>query len=230
MSHRSLSLFHIIREPKVKSDGKPPALILLHGVGSNEEDLFGLAGELDDRFSIVSVRAPIVIGPGAFGWFAIGVDNGRLIHNEEEALEGIEAVNKFVDEAIAEYEWDSGRVYLMGFSQGAIMSAGMVLFHPDKVAGAVIMSGCLLPRMMERIPMNRSETGRIPVFISHGKWDDLLPVELARSLRDTLSTLAIDIEYHEYPMGHQVSYETVEDIAAWLTKQIDIHDRFKSTQ
>ena len=67
---KTLSLVHLVCEPIVKAD-TPPLLLLLHGVGSNEDDLFGLAPYLDERFLIISVRAPNTLGPGSYAWFDV---------------------------------------------------------------------------------------------------------------------------------------------------------------
>jgi phospholipase/carboxylesterase len=67
----ALSLVHLVQQPRVPSEGAPPILFLLHGVGSNERDLFGLAPYLDPRFLIVSVRARLTLGPDAFGWYPV---------------------------------------------------------------------------------------------------------------------------------------------------------------
>ena len=67
---KELSLVHLVREPLVKEE-HPPLLLLLHGVGSNEEDLYGLVPYLDKRFLIVSARAPITLEPGSYAWFEL---------------------------------------------------------------------------------------------------------------------------------------------------------------
>lgn len=223
MLNQSLSLSHLVRPPKSNLDTTPPLLVLMHGVGSNEEDLFSLANELDDRFLIVSSRAPIAIGPGAFGWFSIDIQQGRLLFNEEEAIKSLNIIDRFIDELITEYHADRSRVFLMGFSQGAIMSIGTLLLHPEKVAGAVVMSGCLLPNIADKdqnMLRLKNAAKRRPVIVCHGKWDDILPIELGRRLHDYLESLPVDCEYHEYQMAHQVSYESLTDIKNWFSKQL----------
>nr|MBA2732595.1 phospholipase [Acidobacteriota bacterium] len=71
MSTPKLSLTHLVRRPVETASSSPPLLLLLHGIGSNEEDLLGLAPYVDERFLVVSARAPIVMGPASYGWFNI---------------------------------------------------------------------------------------------------------------------------------------------------------------
>jgi phospholipase/carboxylesterase len=219
MTTPSVSLTHIVRKPVVPSEG-PPLLVLLHGVGSNEEDLFGLADHLDERFFVASVRAPLTLGPGAFGWYRIAYGPDGFIYDKDEAARGREAVARVIGELVDAYGLDAGRVYLAGFSQGAIMSLGVALKYPAKIAGAVLMSGRLLPEFA-----GQSATGdrlaHLKVFIAHGRWDDVIPVEDGRAIRDFLAPLPLASEYREYPMGHNVTQESLADIAAWLTARLD---------
>ncbi len=72
------SLTYLVREPKVSAD-KPPLLILLHGVGSNEKDLFSFATHLPDKFRIISARAPIELGPSSFAWYQVDFSSGKPV-------------------------------------------------------------------------------------------------------------------------------------------------------
>src|SRR5437879_11293979 len=99
---KQLSLTHIVRQPAVPSQGRPPLLILLHGVGSNEQDLMGLAPALDGRFLIVSARAPISLAQDAYAWFHIQfTPNGIVIQPEEAEASRIQLL-KCVDEVVEE--------------------------------------------------------------------------------------------------------------------------------
>src|SRR4051794_33373186 len=117
----SLSLTHLVSRPQQAGAGAPPLLILLHGVGSNEHDLFGLAPYLDPRFLIVSARAPYVMMPGMYAWFEIGWVGTEIVVDPQQAEASRKLIGEFVQEAAAAYGADPGRVYLLGFSQGAIM-------------------------------------------------------------------------------------------------------------
>ena len=220
MSDTSISLTHLVQTPAASSAERPPMLILLHGVGSNEEDLMGLAPYLDPRFFVVSVRAPITLGAGAYGWYALQFTADGMVHNPEEAERGRKAAERSIDELVAAYDVDPERVYLLGFSQGAIMSLGIVLKNPGKVAGAVIMSGRLLPELAGE-PVEAAPLEGFPILVVHGINDGVLSIAMGRQIRDYLAKLPVALTYHEYPIGHQVNQQSLDDIAAWLKAQLD---------
>ena len=113
-------LHYLIREPKVILD-KNPLLLLLHGYGSNEEDLFSFASELPDHYYIISARAPYPLPPYGNAWYAIDFDaNMNKFSNDEQAIESRDLIVEFIDELIQKYPIDSTKVNLIGFSQGAI--------------------------------------------------------------------------------------------------------------
>src|SRR5688500_20204364 len=129
----SLSLRYLMRPPLQKSDS-PPLLLLLHGVGSDERDLFGLSSMLDDRFLILSPRAPISLPQGGFGWYPLHFTAHGPVIEVDAALESQTKLNQFLNEVSETYHVDSNRVYLMGFSQGGIMSLNTLLTDPDKAS------------------------------------------------------------------------------------------------
>src|SRR5256712_11256204 len=139
-----LSLVHLTQPPRTPSSGPPPLLLLLHGVGSNESDLIGLAPHLDGRFFIVSARAPIGLGPGMYGWFHVLLDPVTPVINPDQAERSRLILRQFINEATHAYGPDPHRVYLLGSSQGAIMSLSIAFTRPDTLPGAVGLSGRIL--------------------------------------------------------------------------------------
>ena len=214
---QSLSLTHIVRPPQNPADEKPPLLLLLHGVGSNERDLMGLS--LDPRFLILSLRGPFTIGPNAFGWYPVDWTADGPVGDAESAKQSRDLLTQFVPEAARAYNADASRVILMGFSQGAIMSLYAGLHTPEIACALVPMSGRLLPEAWEERASDDRLTG-LPIFAVHGTRDNVLPVAEGRAIRDQLSRLPANLTYREYPMGHEVSAESLADIAAFLTAQI----------
>ena len=213
---KKLSLTHLAREPRERSGGLPPLLLLLHGIGSNEADLFGLAPYLDGRFFVVSARAPVVMGPGAFGWFNIEYTPAGLVADVAQARDSLRLAAAFVGELTDAYALDPRRVYLMGFSQGAMMSLGLTLAGLSKAAGVVAMSGRLPAREFQPAG-GRDVLAGLPVLVTHGLYDPVLPVGNGRDIRDRLAELGAALTYREYPMGHEVSAESLQDVARWLS-------------
>jgi len=220
MTLQPLSLTHLVQEPTQTSSGKPPLLVLLHGVGSNEQDLFALASYADPRFFVISARAPLVLGPGAYGWYRVQFTDDGPRHDPAEAEAGRAAAAAFIQEAVAAYDLDARRVYLAGFSQGAITSLSLALLAPETIAGAVIMSGRLLPEAQEAMAPPERLRG-LPLFVAHGTRDAVLPISLGREINQVLSMLPVDLTYKEYDMAHQVSAASLGDISAWLSRRLD---------
>jgi phospholipase/carboxylesterase len=218
---QKLSLVHQAVGPRIPpTDGAmPPLLVLLHGVGSNEMDLLGLAHDLDGRFQVVSARAPLTLGPMAHAWYHIDWTADGPVGNDAEADASRDHILRFIAEATAAYGTDPARTYLMGFSQGAIMSLFVALTRPQAVRAIVPMSGRLLPQaLIERAPDDA--LAGLPIFAVHGTRDSVLPIANGREIRDELSRLPVDLAYREYDMAHEVSYESLRDISAWLTAQL----------
>src|SRR6266566_1419033 len=216
---KTLPLVHLVRQQIIEAD-TPPLLLLLHGIGSNEHDLYGLAPFLDKRFLIISVRAPYTLGPGSYAWFEADFTPQGPIINPKQAEASRKALITFLKEAITAYDADPKQVYLMGFSQGAIMSASVVLTQPELVAGAVLMSGRILPEIQPLIASNEELSG-FPFLVVDGTADMVLPITHGRASRELLSSLPVDLTYHEYLMEHEVNQESLSDVTTWLTEQLN---------
>lgn len=214
----NLSLVHLVRAG-ASADGAPPLLLLLHGVGSNEHDLFGLAPYFDSRCVIVSARAPNTRAPGSYAWFDVTFTPTGPQINPEQAEASRQTLIRFIGEAAAAYGANPANVFLIGFSQGAIMSASVTLTEPSLVAGAVLMSGRILPEITPRIAPAAQLEGK-PILVVHGTADNVLPIAHGRASKALLETLPVALEYHEYPMAHNVSAESLADITAWLQRQL----------
>ena len=195
-------------------------LLLLHGIGSNEEDLFGLAPHLDERFLVVSARAPVALDYGGYGWFRIDFTPRGMLADAEQAKKSLSMLPGFIDELVETYGADGRRVYLMGFSQGAMMSLALLLMRPEKVAGVAAMSGRFPGQVLELEPDREALAGK-PVLVTHGLYDPVLPVENGRAARDYLGGLPVELTYREYPMQHEVSMESLRDVTRWLTETLD---------
>jgi phospholipase/carboxylesterase len=221
MTAVNLSLHHLVRPSQEVLSGKPPLLLLLHGIGSHEQDLFGMAPLLDKRFFVVSARAPIMMMPGGYGWFNIPfTQGGAIVPDLDQAEASRLLLVKFIDELIEAYGVDPNCVYLMGFSQGAMMSLSVALTHPEKVARVVAMSGRLAERAISAMaPVE--EIRRLEVFVTHGTYDNVLPVQAGRACRDELVKLGVPHTYREYPMAHEVTMDALRDVTAWLKSTLD---------
>ncbi len=210
-------LHYLIREPKVILD-KNPLLLLLHGYGSNEEDLFSFASELPDHYYIISARAPYPLPPYGNAWYAIDFDaNMNKFSNDEQAIESRDLIVEFIDELIQKYPIDSTKVNLIGFSQGAILSYAIALSYPEKVNKIVALSGYFNQNIMKDGYEN-NDFSKLSFFISHGTVDQVIPVEWARKNPEVLNLLKVSNEYHEYNVGHGVAPQNFYDFKDFLEK------------
>lgn len=213
----SLSLHHLIREPKDKKD-KNPLLLLLHGYGSNEEDLFSFASELPEEYFVVSARAPFDMMYGSYAWYAINFDvDENKFSDIGQARASRDIIANFIDELVTEYPIDADNVTLIGFSQGCILSYAVALSYPEKVQRVVAMSGYFNPEIAVD-DYTENDLSKLRIFASHGTVDQVIPVEWARKSIPMLQVLGIDIVFKEYMVGHGVAPQNFFDFKHWLSK------------
>lgn len=211
----NLSLEYKIQEPKIKLD-KNPLLLLLHGYGSNEEDLFSFATELPYEYYIISARAPYSMQYGAYAWYAINFDaDQNKFSDHEQAKISRDLIAQFIDELIQTYPIDSKNITLVGFSQGSILSYAIALSHPDKIQRVVALSGYVSEPILEENYL-RNDFTKLKIFHSHGTVDQVIPVEWARKTKPFLDRLGIKSTYKEYPVGHGVAPQNFYDFKNWL--------------
>ena len=217
----TLSLVHEVR-PAAPVNGaeRPALLILLHGVGANERQMAQIAPAFDPRFVVLSVRSPLAIGPNAFAWFHVTFAAQGPVIVTEEAEAGWKLLARFIDEAVVAYGTDPARVFLAGFSQGGIMALATLLTAPEKVAGAVSMSGRLLPEVLPHAAPREALRDK-PVLLVHGTGDERLGIHLARWAREQLERLPLALTYRELPMSHTITDESLGVVSAWLTGQLE---------
>jgi phospholipase/carboxylesterase len=213
------TLEHISQHPRRTSSGKAPVLVLLHGVGGNETNLMPLANAFDNRFHVLSARGPIQLGVNAFGWFEVRFTPDPVI-NADQAETSRKSLIAFLEEAINRCDLEPSRVYLAGFSQGAIIGASVALTRPDLVAGLVMMSGRILPEIKPLLA-NAAALETLNVLVAHGTHDGKLPVRHGHASRDLLSSLGVNLTYREYDMGHEIGQDEIQDIAQWLHEDLE---------
>jgi len=212
-----MSLHYLVREPKFIQE-KNPLLLLLHGYGSNEADLFSFASELPEEYFIISVQAPYDLQYGSYAWYAINFDaDENKFSDLNQARQSREMIAEFIDELLAKYPIDATKVSLIGFSQGSILSYAVALSYPTKVSKVVAMSGYLnLEMAIEGFEKN--DFSGLKIFASHGTVDQVIPVEWARKTPQLLENFGIDVVYKEYPIGHGVSPQNFFDFRKWLVE------------
>jgi phospholipase/carboxylesterase len=212
-----MSLHHLVREPKVKLD-KNPAILLLHGYGSNEEDLFSFATELPEEYYVISARAPYDLTYGSYAWYAINFDaDENKFSDLDQARSSRDLIVEFIDECLSKYAIDIEKVSLFGFSQGAILSSAIALSYPEKINKVAALSGYLNTEIAIDDYL-KNNISKVKFFVSHGVVDQVIPIDWARKTKPALENLGIDVVYKEYPIGHGVSPQNFHDFKDWLLK------------
>ncbi len=209
-----------VAEPRQAVTGPPPLLVLLHGIGADENDLFPLARQLDLRFKVVSLRAPHDYHTG-HAWFHIDFGPaGTVIPDVAQARATLADLVGWLADAPARLGTDPARTFLLGFSQGAMMSVGVLRTTPERLAGVVALSGRADETLFE-VRAARDAIARVPLLVAHGIYDDVLPIENGRHTRDAFQGLSRDFMYREFPVRHGIDEAELTLVAAWLTAHLD---------
>ena len=209
-----LPLVHVSRPGTVESDA--PAVVLLHGRGTNERDLLPIGARLPDDLHVLSVRAPEPMdGPDSHTWYELDLSAGGL-HASQPDAEGfrrsLDLLHEFVGAATERYDLDPDRVGLLGFSQGAITSMAALLERPEAYRWVVALNGYLADSHADRA----SAAANKPVFVGCGSMDQVIPPERAEGAAETLAEGGADVRFERYGVGHGTTPEELSDVLEWL--------------
>lgn len=190
-----------------------PLLIVMHGFGSNEADLFSLAPALPSRFTLASLRAPFVLQdgfagmPGAYAWFDIGQaeDRSKIDASVAAVIEWLNTLEGF------------SSIGLMGFSQGGVMALQLARTRPERFAYLVQLSGFTHPAPHDGDSVLEAMQPRIPAFQAWGSRDAIIPPQATELTREWMAA-HLDTEAHGYEMEHAVIPEEISDIVAFLER------------
>lgn len=213
-------MFHYLERPSVAISAKPKALLMLHGFGSNEADLFSFVHQIPQDIYVFSARAPFSLDFGGYAWYDIFLDaNNNKISDNQQAMESLLQLSQFIDYLIDKHHLDTDNFNLLGFSQGSILSYALALHYPEKIKNIVALSGYINQDIMP-VQEKTAAYRHLHFFISHGTFDDIIPIEAARKIPPFLLERNIRNDYHEYPMGHEVNMQCLQDMLVWIEQNI----------
>lgn len=195
---------------------QPWLLVLMHGVGSNEMDLFGLAPYVPPQFHVLSLRAPFTMGPASHAWFqfTVDADGTRHIHAAQEERSRA-LVAQTVEAAAARLGIAPDRVVAGGFSQGGIMALSLLLTRPQSLRAAMVLHGRLLPEALPQQAPDAAFEGKA-LWVSHGVHDNVIPLTSAHAIRDHARRLPLQLSCHEYPGVHEIRPAELQGAMGWL--------------
>ena len=210
-----LALKYVARLP-LEISRHAPVIILLHGLGSDEKDLFGLADLFPKKYLIISVRAPYSVPAGGYQWYEGTVANGHRNGNKAQLGSSRALTAKFILQVVKKYKADAKNVNLIGFSQGAVMSYETGLTNPASVKGIAVLSGMIFNSLKPYIT-NTPALNQLHIFIAHGINDQRIPYAEGKAAADYLKSIGLKPELHTYDgMGHQINKEVLKDLLNWL--------------
>jgi phospholipase/carboxylesterase len=191
------------------------AMIGLHGRNANKYAFFPFVrqmGFLHTRWILPGATFASQNSPEVRWWF----ENDRKDPIEVQQSRAL--IGQLIDEQI-DSDIAPENIFLIGFSQGAVMSIDTALRYPQRLGGVVSLSGYVLhPEHLrvEKHPANE----RLPIFLAHGLRDTILPIEIGRENNLALRDLGYDVDYHEYDTAHRVSSAETRDIRAFLHRHM----------
>ena len=196
------------------ADTPEGALVLLHGRGADEHDLFPLLDILDPERRLLgaTARGPLSLPPGGAHWYVVrrvGYPDRETFHGTYPELAG------WLDGMLAEHGISHDRTILGGFSQGSVMSYALALGAArPRPAGVMALSG-FLPRV-DGFELDFAKAAGLPVAIGHGTHDPVISVDFARDARDRLTEAGADVTYRESPMPHTIDPGFLRELPGWL--------------
>jgi phospholipase/carboxylesterase len=194
------------------------ALVLLHGRGADERDLFPLLDMLDPERRLLgaTARGPLSLPPGGAHWYVVR----RVGYPDPETFNSTyPELSSWLSELLAEHAIPPERTVLGGFSQGSVMAYALGL-GPERPrpAGILALSG-FLPRV-EGFELDLAKAAGLPVAIGHGTHDPVISVEFGRDARDRLLEAGASVTYRESPMPHTIDPAFLGELPAWLREAV----------
>jgi len=213
-----MSLERKIKDPIDLKDGTAPLLIMLHGYGSNEEDLFSFSSELNPKLRIVSFRAPLNLGMGGYAWYSINFDADQNKFSDlEQAQNSMTKLKQEIEDLQHSYGNTQENTFLLGFSQGCILSMALGLNYPKTVSKIIGLSGYL---MKELLPEAFDDLSKVDIYNSHGTMDQVIPVSWAEKTAGFMEEHHISYVFETYPAGHGVNPQNFFAMRNWLDSRI----------
>jgi phospholipase/carboxylesterase len=204
------------------------SVLWLHGLGANGHDFEPIIPELglDKDFAIRWVfpnapAIPVTLNGGMVmpAWYDIEEADLRRRHDEEGIQRSTEQVRALLAREV-ERGIPSECTVLVGFSQGGAIALHTALRHPDRLLGIIGLSTYALREDSlgsERVDAN----DKTPVFLAHGSFDPMVPVDRGESQRDMLTEMGYAVDWHTYPMAHEVCLEEIRDLGKWFRARFE---------
>ncbi len=212
-----MELQYLVREPELITE-KTNILFMLHGYGSNEEDLFSFTPTLPKDWIVVSFRAPKPIEYGGYSWFDIDLMNEENRLDIPQAKEILNTILENIIHIRKNYGISEGQTHLCGFSQGGILSYALALKNPHLFSKIACLSSYPEEKLLSETEKDKKKLQHLRFFISHGTDDVIIPLEWSRKGADFLYELGCYFSFREYMSGHGVNQKNYMDLMDFFSK------------
>ena len=194
-----------------------PALILLHGYGSNMLDLFALNHFFSESWTIISLQGPVTTAFGGFAWAELDFSNLLELPSPQEKVESIEKIHESISIFSKSLDLDKNNIFILGFSQGADLALSTSFKFPNTFKGIMALCGYFdIKKIDYKIDENAMK--KLNLFLCSAIYDEKVPVHLGRMTNLSLKKLGLETTYHEYETGHTISNQCLNDMLDWLEK------------
>ena len=210
-----MDLQFIVREPE-NITPQTQLLVMLHGYGSNEEDLFSFRHDLPKDWIIVSFRAPRNSDYEGFAWYDIDFNNPDKFLDVDQAVDSMKLIMKSIDNLKHHYQLES-KTNIVGFSQGGVLTYAMTLTYPDYFHKVACLSSYPDPKILKNIK-GKKEIQHLRFFVSHGSEDAVIPLDWGRKAADFLYELGAFFTFREYMTGHKKKKKNYIDLIHFFEK------------
>ena len=209
-----MDLNYLIRHSESKKDS--PSIFLLHGYGSNKEDLFSLEGFLPKDHTVISLEAPIKLPFGGFTWFDVDQADiiNRSYYKKKDDVDNIaDIIIKNIDKLSGEHGLNKADITVLGFSQGGSICWKLGLDYSRKIRRILPISSYI---NLDTFNNKIDKYNNILAYTSHGLYDDIIPISLVKEAILELIKYNDNITFEEFKSGHTINQENLSSIIKWI--------------
>lgn len=211
-----MDLKYLVREPADISSSTP-VLFMIHGYGSNEQDLFSFTPDLPQDWIIVSYRAPHEAFEG-FSWYDIDFNDPDKFIDTAQAEEALAGIISSMMDVSNRYGLTNNPTHLCGFSQGGILGYALALRYPQLFNKVALMSAYPEEKILTDIEKDNKKLQHMRFFVSHGSDDVVIPLDWARKGAELLYDKSCYFSFREYMSGHGVNQKNYMDLMEFFSK------------
>lgn len=195
-------------------------IYLIHGYGADKNDLFSFADYLPVSLTVIAMQATFSMPFGQGGaWYNLELGpNGEHLSDVEQAKYSAQEIKKFIEASTESYGFDKDNIFVLGFSQGAILTYSMVLNNPEKFKYVLPLSGFIMDEIMPE--SFDKDYSNLDFYSAHGTMDGVISIERGRTGGALLKKLGIKHIYHEFPAAHSIAQKEFEEIVSWLKERV----------